>query len=631
MQIDDNVLDLVVDISTYPTEKHARGAWNLRPIGLNHGNVGAVLMRNGIPYDSDEGRAWIAAITSAMTLFAAQQSVSLAKTMGKYPKFVYESHQRVLSMHASAIEKTHAKNKERKHRGPDMQWLVDQWKELIDSPSLKKHGMRNASLTTMAPQGTIGLVLDQDTLGCEPDFCLVKYKKLIGGSGMTIPNQSVIPALGKLGYSDQVVAKIMSHIQRFNTMEFCPSIKHEDMAVFDCAIKPPNSIDFSGLNFSQGEMSEAIGIVAVAKTKEAALESLPKKLRGKLEDRIKIFTRSISIDGHIKALAALQPHISLSCSKTVNMPNEATIDDVSSAFKQAHKMGIKCIAIYRDGCRQSQPLNASAGGLGTTVKQDKKRGEGEWSPSDWPAIHRKTPNHTSNCDRFKFSIADTSGHQSVFVNVVLYPDSNQIMELFINMGRQGDTVMVWLTLWRASCQHPCSLAFPQRYLARNWPAWTLDHRASSASPVHLGFTGPCPYPISLADFSWRYRSIMPRIAMNRSCIQTTKARCKAYRKTLAIPTMKVFPSLRTMHAAMGSQAYSVKTADRGRRLEVPSARYAKTAEETMDHVWDSGTVGSKRHGRCIARQRRKLDRVQVCIWRFHEWAKRQHANSHAFG
>lgn len=435
-------LDLVVDISTYPTEKHARGAWNLRPIGLNHGNIGAVLMRNGIPYDSEEGRSWIAAITSAMTLFAAQQSMALAKHMGKYPEFQYEAHQKVLAMHANGIEKTALKSKERKHSGPDMQWLVDQWRELVDSSNLKKHGMRNASLTTMAPQGTIGLVLDQDTLGCEPDYCLVKYKKLIGGSNMVIPNQSVVPALLKLGYSESVISQITSYIRRFSTAEGCPAIKREDAAVFDCAAKPHNAIDFTDLNISSEDMVSATNAIKPAKTKEEALAALPKKLRDQLEHRIKIFVRSISIDGHIKALGALQPNISMSCSKTVNMPGEATIEDVANAFKQAHKAGIKCLAIYRDECRESQPLNVSQGtALQAAAKQVKKRGEGEWSPSDWPAVHRKTPNHTANCDRFKFSIGDSAeGNQSVFVNVVLYPDSNQIMELFVNLGKQGDTV-----------------------------------------------------------------------------------------------------------------------------------------------------------------------------------------------
>lgn len=438
-------LDLVVDLSSYPTEKHAEGSAKIRSIGLNHGNIGAVLMRNGLAYDSEEARFWMGMVTSMMTLYASRASMELARQMGAYPVFDYDNHRSVLEMHRVAMDEMLAR-RALVNRFPslDPNKIRAQWDQLVESEQLREYGMRNNTLTTLVPQGTIGLVLDQDTLGCEPDFCLVKYKRLSGGGGMIIVNQSVIPALNRLGYNENQVAEICSYIEAFATVEGCPTMKPEHVSIFDTAVKPASQIDTRD-GFSPkdaDDINEALRIANSARSREEAVEKLPKKLQY-LSDRVKVFSRVISVEGHVRALGAFQPHISHSISKTCNMNNEATVEDISKAYRLAHQIGVKCIAIYRDGSKKAQPLSAGkktepAAVTAQAASRDRSK-KGSWAPSDWPAVKRKTPHHTSNGDLFHFKIADPTEPQGVFVNVALYPDSADMMAVFVNTGRQGET------------------------------------------------------------------------------------------------------------------------------------------------------------------------------------------------
>jgi ribonucleoside-diphosphate reductase alpha chain len=439
-------LDLVVDLSSYPTEKHAEGSAKIRSIGLNHGNIGAVLMRNGLAYDSEEARFWMGIVTSMMTLFSTRASMELARQMGAYPVFDYANHRDILQMHRDGLaELLSDRAMVERFRSLDVETLRSLWSTIIESEQLREYGMRNNTLTTLVPQGTIGLVLDQDTLGCEPDFCIVKYKRLSGGGGMLIVNQSVIPALKRLGYSDEQIAEICGYIETFSTVEGCSAIKPEHVAIFDTAVKPANSIELrAGLSLKNpNDLSEALNLIVGAKSREEAVQKLTPSLEY-LAPYVKVFTRVISVEGHVRALGAFQPHISHSISKTCNMNNEASVEDISRAYRLAWQLGVKCIAIYRDGSKKAQPLSAGKASQESTYGKkeavaEKQRAKGGWSPEDWPAVKRKTPRHTSNCDLFHFKIADPTEPQGVFVNVALYPDSNDLMAIFVNTGRQGET------------------------------------------------------------------------------------------------------------------------------------------------------------------------------------------------
>ncbi|MBA2672014.1 MAG: adenosylcobalamin-dependent ribonucleoside-diphosphate reductase, partial [Gemmatimonadetes bacterium] len=435
-------LDLVVDLSSYPTRRHAEGSMRIRSIGLNHGNIGAVLMRNGLAYDSDEGRFWMEAITSFMTLESSRTSLDLAALMGSYPEFRYEAHRRVLNMHRDALDGDQSKDSlARRFPAALFGQLRDAWKELCESPALEEHGLRNNTVTTIPPQGTIGLVLDQDTLGCEPEFCLIKQKTLAGGGSMVLVNQSVRPALRHLGYSETDIEAVCEYVQRYGTVEGCDTLRDPaHLAVFDTAVRPANTLDPEcGARLRhESHRGEALRAIAGARCREEAVRCLPDHLRY-LADHVKVFTRSISVEGHVRALAAIQPHLSHSISKTCNMDAEATVEDVSQAYKLAHTLGVKCIAIYRDGSKKAQPLQAGVAmdvPAATHPVRGKKDG---WTPDAWPAVKRATPHHTANCDLFHFRIADPTESQGVFVNAALYPDSDDLMAVFVNTGRQGET------------------------------------------------------------------------------------------------------------------------------------------------------------------------------------------------
>jgi ribonucleoside-diphosphate reductase alpha chain len=433
-------LDLVVDLSSYPTRKHAEGSMKIRSIGLNHGNIASVLMRNGIPYDSDEGRFWMGAITSAMTLDSYRASLDLARQLGSYPVFDHAAHTAVLRKHASAArDLLKSPQLVSRFAAAGAPQLAADWDDFCDSPALSEYGLRNNTVTTVPPQGTIGLVLDQDTLGCEPEFCLVKHKTLSGGGHMILVNQSVRAAQRKLGYPAPVIEKICAYIEKHATIEGCELLRdpaHE--AVFDTAVRPANALDdaCSAVLRNDSHRAEALRAIAGCTTRDAAIQALPSHLKY-LQNFVKVFTRAISVDGHIKALAALQPHLSHSISKTCNMDANATVDDISKAYRMAHQLGVKCVAVYRDGSKKAQPLQAG----NTAAAQPHVAGArtSGWSPAAWPAIKRPTPHHTSNCDLFHFRIADPNGSQGLFVNAALYPDSDDLMALFFNTGRQGET------------------------------------------------------------------------------------------------------------------------------------------------------------------------------------------------
>ena len=300
-------MEIVVDNSSYPTPAIERNSHAFRPLGLGFANLGAYLMSNGLPYDSDGARAVSGALTALMCGRAYRRSAELAEAMGPFAYFAdnRDSFLRVMRKHAWAVDGI-----DTRHVEPELlQGARVAWEEAI---ALGEYtGYRNAQATVLAPTGTIAFMMDCDTTGIEPDIALVKYKKLVGGGMLKIVNNTVPLALRKLGYSEVAMQEIVDYIDSHDTIEGAPGLRPEHLPVFDCAFRP-----------AQGE-------------------------------------RSIHYAGHVRMMAAAQPFLSGAISKTVNMPTEATPEEIATVYMQAWKMGLKAIAVYRDGCKRTQPLNTS--------------------------------------------------------------------------------------------------------------------------------------------------------------------------------------------------------------------------------------------------------------------------------
>ena len=300
--------EIIVDNASYPTKMIEKNSHDYRPLGLGYANLGALLMSRGVPYDSDEGRDYAAAITALMTGEAYAQSARIARDHGGafagYSKNE-EPFLRVMRKHRAAIKDVDAA------RVPDDVYAAatDAWNEAVKLGEV--NGYRNAQTTVLAPTGTIGFMMDCDTTGVEPDIALVKYKKLVGGGLMKIVNQTVPMALRRLGYTVDQIQTIVEYIDEHDTIEGAPDVNPKHLAVFDCAFKPASG------------------------------------------------SRSIHYMGHIKMIGATQPFISGAISKTINVPTEATVAEIQQAYIDAWRLGTKAVSIYRDGSKRTQPLNTA--------------------------------------------------------------------------------------------------------------------------------------------------------------------------------------------------------------------------------------------------------------------------------
>ena len=341
-------MDILVDNAGYPTESIVRNSHDYRPLGLGYANLGALLMAMGLPYDSDAGRDFAAALTAIMCGQSYLQSSVLAEKApplvsatalcqqaqyadgglaqrgGACPGFYVnrEPFLDVIRMHRAEVNKIGHANSSEPFTTPQLASLIAASKDCWDQALAhgEQHGYRNSQVTVLAPTGTIGFMMDCDTTGIEPDLALVKYKKLVGGGMIKIVNNTVPVALFKLGYTNPQVDSIVSYIDSTGTIEGAPGIKPEHLAVFDCSFRP-----------SKG-------------------------------------TRSIHSSGHIKMMAAAQPFLSGAISKTVNLPHDATLDDIIQAYTEAWRLGLKAVAIYRDGSKGAQPLNVSDGNKAKVIK-----------------------------------------------------------------------------------------------------------------------------------------------------------------------------------------------------------------------------------------------------------------------
>jgi ribonucleoside-diphosphate reductase alpha chain len=409
--------EILVDNASYPTKMIAENSHIFRTLGLGFANLGSLCMSYGLPYDSDEGRALAGAITAIMTGEAYSQSAELARTMGAFPGY--------RDSHCAGVAKTYAKDNVASTLG-----VIQQHREAVEAihPSREfdylktearacwnralelgqKYGYRNAQVTVLAPTGTIAFLMDCDTTGVEPDIALVKYKLLAGGGMLKIVNRGVGDALHRLGYSEAEIKGILAHIEAHDTIEdvmdngrtIKSGLKPEHLSVFDCAFRAAKGI------------------------------------------------RSIHYLAHLKMMAAAQPFISGAISKTVNLPNEATVQDIRNAYVDAWRMGLKCVAIYRDGSKRSQPLNtkktndggdkaaaaaADQAPLEQRIRELEALVERLQQESGKPL--RRRLSETRNAVTHKFDIA---GHEG-YLTVGLFDDGTP-GELFITMAKEGSTI-----------------------------------------------------------------------------------------------------------------------------------------------------------------------------------------------
>jgi ribonucleoside-diphosphate reductase alpha chain len=369
--------EIIVDNASYPTPAIEKNSHAYRPLGLGYANLGALLMSRGVPYDSDAGRDYAAALTALMTGEAYAQSARIARDCGG-PFSGYEKNRepflRVMRKHRDSMRDVNARNVP-----PDLYGATrSSWDDAVELGEL--HGYRNAQATVLAPTGTIGFMMDCDTTGVEPDIALVKYKKLVGGGLMKIVNQTVPMALKRLGYTPAQVDAIVEYIDEHETIEGAPGLKESHLPVFDCAFKAAKGL------------------------------------------------RSIHYMGHIKMMGATQPFISGAISKTVNVPKEATADEIMQAYIQSWKLGAKAISIYRDGSKRTQPLNTSKDKLPAETVSDVVSGFSR------TPVRRKLPDERRAITH-KFDIA---GHEG-YITVGLFEDG-QPGEIFLVMAKEGSTI-----------------------------------------------------------------------------------------------------------------------------------------------------------------------------------------------
>ena len=421
--------EIIVGFASYPTKKIEINSFDYRPLGLGYANLGALLMLQGIAYDSDYGRDYAAAITAMMTGQAYLQSAKIAGELS--PCAGFEVNRKpfldVMRMHRDSVKRINRNNIPVEMY--DSAWSI--WSDAVDLGVL--HGYRNAQASVLAPTGTIGFMMDCDTTGIEPDLALVKYKKLVGGGTIKIVNNTVPPALRKLGYDDPTVKSIVEFVNDRGTIEGAPGLKPEHLPVFDCAFKATNG------------------------------------------------TRSIHYMGHLKMMGAVQPFISGAISKTVNLPSAVTIEEIEQAYIEGWKLGLKAVAVYRDGSKRTQPLSTSAG--------ETKSGPGAVVESRPVRRHLPVERHSIT---HKFSVA---GHEG-YLTIGMYEDGTP-GEIFIVMAKEGSTLSGVMDSFATTCSMALQYGVPLKVLVDKFSHTRFEPSGFTSNPQ-------VPYAKSIMDYIFRY-------------------------------------------------------------------------------------------------------------------------------
>jgi ribonucleoside-diphosphate reductase alpha chain len=455
-------MEIIVDNSSYPTQKIAENSYAFRPLGLGFANLGALLMSRSLPYDSEPGRAYAAAITSIMCGEAYRTSARIAAdATGPFRGYAENETPflRVMRKHRGAVERIDSALVPYDL----MQAAREAWDGAIELG--QRYGFRNGQTTVLAPTGTIAFLMDCDTTGVEPDIALVKYKRLVGGGLLKIVNHTVPEALRRLGYTEAEVEAIIAHINARDTIEGAPHLKSEHLPVFDCAFRSTNG------------------------------------------------SRSIHYMGHIRMMAAVQPFLSGAISKTVNLPNDCSVQDIEDAYIQAWRLGLKAIAVYRDGCKRTQPLStnlsqATSNGAAVAAAVDplellapeerrlvEALRERKSRPAGPPMANRyKLPDERASFTH-KFSIG---GHEG-YVTVGMYEDGSP-GEIFVRMAKEGSVIAGLMDSFATSI----SLA-----LQHGVPLHLLIEKFKGTRFEPSGFTGNQEIPIatSIMDYLFRWLAL----------------------------------------------------------------------------------------------------------------------------
>ena len=427
--------EILVGFGDYPTEKITGNARANRELGIGYANLGALLMDRGLAYDSDEGRGYAASITALLTGEAYAQSARIAGVVGPYENYPLNrsGHDRVMEMH-----RLHAYRIRDEIVPSDLLGAARQaWDDAVAIGA--QHGYRNAQASVLAPTGTISFMMDCDTTGVEPDIALVKYKKLVGGGMLKIVNQTVPSALSKLGYTESQVSAITAHIEATGTIEGAPELADRHLSIFDCAFKPQNG------------------------------------------------TRTISHMGHIKMMGSVQPFISGAISKTVNLPETATVEDVMDAYVEAWKHGVKAIAIYRDGSKKVQPLST-----GKETSNSKKSAVAAVSETVTVARPRRRLADTRASLTHKFTI---EGHEG-YITVGLFED-NTPGEIFVTMAKEGSTLSGMMDAFATSISLSLQYGVPLAHLVEKFAHMRFEPSGWTGNS-ELGFAK------SIVDYVFRW-------------------------------------------------------------------------------------------------------------------------------
>ncbi len=430
--------DIVVDNSSYPTDEIERNARAFRELGLGYANLGALLMALGMPYDSEQGRSYAAAVTALMTGEAYLQSARIAANIGPFAGYQLnrEATLKVIERHRS-----HAYRLEPAHVPLDLLRAArDSWDEALKLG--QQAGIRNSQATVIAPTGTIAFMMDCDTTGIEPDIALIKYKKLVGGGMLKIVNGTVPRALKRLGYDSKEIQEIVEYLDEHETIEGAPHLSDAHLPVFDCAFKPRSG------------------------------------------------SRTIHYNGHLKMMGAVQPFISGAISKTINMPAEATVDEVAEAYVTAWKLGLKAVAIYRDGSKRTQPLN-------TGKKEERAAADAARAAQalaghpDERLSRRKLPDERRALTH-KFDIA---GHEG-YITVGMYEDGSP-GEIFVSMSKQGSTISGLMDSFATAISYALQYGVPLQFLVDKFAHMRFEPSGFTKNPQ-------IPYAKSIVDYLFRW-------------------------------------------------------------------------------------------------------------------------------
>jgi len=423
--------DILIDNSSYPTAEIAANAHAFRELGLGYANLGALLMSLGLPYDSEGGRAYAAAVTALMSGEGYLQSARAAAAVEPFAGFEVNRQPmlRVLNKHRSQAYKISPSH-------VPLELLTaarDAWDQTC--AEAEQHGVKNSQISVLAPTGTIAFMMDCDTTGVEPDIALIKYKKLVGGGLLKIVNNTVPRALRRLGYDVKQIQEIVEYIEEHETIEGAPHLKDDDLAVFDCAFKPVSG------------------------------------------------SRTIHYMGHVKMMGAVQPFISGAISKTINMPTDATVEDIMHAYTESWKLGLKAVAIYRDGSKRTQPLNTS---------RDKDENKAEVAESSEPRpLRHKLPDERRSITH-KFDIA---GHEG-YITAGTYEDG-QPGEIFITMSKEGSTISGLMDSFATAISMALQYGVPLRVLVDKFSHMRFEPSGFTKNP-------DIPMAKSIMDYIFRW-------------------------------------------------------------------------------------------------------------------------------